>query len=45
MQKTFVIGCQPLQVPELPPDLELLDWADNFSELAEEKQQLALAVP
>lgn len=24
---------------------ELLDWADNFSELAEEKQQLALAVP
>ena len=28
MQKTFVIGCQPLQAPELPPDLELLDWAD-----------------
>jgi len=24
---------------------ELLDWADNFSELAEEKQQLAIAVP
>ena len=28
MDKTFVIGCQPLQVPEPPPDLEPLDWAD-----------------
>ena len=28
MQKTFVIGCQPLQVPEPPPDLEPVDWAD-----------------
>ena len=29
MDKTFVIGCQPLaHLAELPPDLEPLDWAD-----------------